>query len=117
MCANIIGTVANQYQRKPRNWDMIRDEIRKAANLVSQFHIKNSNMLVQDAGLYTKEHMESVTMQRLAPSTSVSSGSRTTTEEEDKKIMKAKEEEGKRRRSEKEKADQRRAEREIQEEQ
>ncbi len=99
-CANIIGTVANQYQWKPQNWDTIRDEIQKAANLVSQLHIENSNTLLQDAGLYTKEHMESVTMQGLAPSTSVCSESKTTTDEE----------EGKRRRSEKEKGNQRRAE-------
>ncbi len=44
---------------------MIEGEIRKAANLVSQFHFKNSNKLLEDAGKCTKEYMESITMKRL----------------------------------------------------
>ncbi len=89
---------------------MIKDEIRKATNLVSQFHIENTNALLQKDGKCSEEYMASVTVRRIDQSTSVSSGSKTTTDEEDKEIMKAKEEGDKRRRIEKGKADQRRSE-------
>ncbi len=91
-CADIIEAVANQVQKIPRNWDMIRGEIRKAANLVTPFHEENSLVFLKRDGKCDDKYMSSVTIQRIDPSTSVSSGSKTNTEEVDKRTMREKEE-------------------------
>ncbi len=45
-CADLIEIIANQIQQKTRNWVMIENEIRKAANWVSQCHMQNLRALL-----------------------------------------------------------------------
>ncbi len=114
-CADIIEAVANQVQKRLRNRIVIMSEVRKAANLVSQFHEENTVELLKKDGMYDDTFMSSVTMRRVDSSTFDSSRSKINTEEADKKAMRVKEE-AKKKKIAKQQSDRRRAEQKAQDE-